>query len=528
MQENMRNYFIRALEGRAGTYILTGNFENAIADYNRLAREKGKAKIRGIVGKAEIYGKTGNFKQAVRLLERAERICRENGWEENIAEIRARKGFMKIRLGKPEEAIRDCELAIKIAEKYKLTETLNRGLVNLASIYTSTGNVEKSLFYLEKALKNVQRKGNKKGEATILHNMGVNYLDAYRYRDAEEMLKKSMEIRKKIGDVWGLASCYYNLGNLYRYQGNYSRAMFYYLKSKKIREEINDPHGIARCEICIGVLSGIKGDYSGAANAFLHALQIFRKSAEPRGITTCLINLAYVEYFNGNYREAEKYFLESLRISREKRMVGDILTSLFSLLRIYLEQGRKETGDILNELEKMKDEPTFPEWDMAKYRLLSASDSDRISCIKVLKKLLEKEETEIKKGEFLLFKGMVEKDGESLLGALSISRKLGEKELEQESLYRLSLFYLENGDIKNAERYILRLKKHAEITKRLLPYLHYLLFFLSCLKRKPSPTHYCEAKVLAEKMGLSPLLQKLDSLHPPFECYKNSAPGRKP
>jgi tetratricopeptide (TPR) repeat protein len=97
----------------------------------------------------------------------------------------------------------------------KLSDRREEGisLNNLGTIYQLTGEYDKALACIDKALGIATSIGNPEGEATALDNMGRLYMSRGEYIKAEKTFQKVLLIKQKLLDIKGVANTLTNLGS---------------------------------------------------------------------------------------------------------------------------------------------------------------------------------------------------------------------------------------------------------------------------------------------------------------------------
>jgi len=179
------------------------------------------------------------------------------------------------------------------------------------------------------------------------YDAGLAALYARNYPEAEERLKKSLEVRRQERDEaqMKVAEAAFFLGRVLYDQGKYLEAAAAYQESLEAGGEddiaLND----------LGVVLLQAGDLKSAGSYLERALVLSEKSlgAEHPDLATSLNNLGGLYKSQGHYSEAETLYKRSLRI-REK-VLGpehpDVATSLNNLAVLYSTQGRYAETELM-------------------------------------------------------------------------------------------------------------------------------------------------------------------------------------
>ena len=110
-------------------------------------------------------------------------------------------------------------------------------LLNYASFLTNTGQLDKALMMIDKAIHLANNNKNEADEADALNLKGNVLQTRGDLVGAEDMYKKSLAIEEKLGRLEGMASDYGNLGILLKTRGDLDGAEEMYKKSLEIAEK---------------------------------------------------------------------------------------------------------------------------------------------------------------------------------------------------------------------------------------------------------------------------------------------------
>jgi tetratricopeptide (TPR) repeat protein len=97
-------------------------------------------------------------------------------------------------------------------------------LGNLGIIYYALGDVYSSIEYYEQHLNITRLIGDQRGEGNALGNLGIAYKKLGDSYMAMEYYEQALEIDRAIGDKLGEANDCWNMGLLFEEQGNLARA----------------------------------------------------------------------------------------------------------------------------------------------------------------------------------------------------------------------------------------------------------------------------------------------------------------
>ncbi len=239
-------------------FFKTGMFTKAIDWYNKAL--SGYNELNDTLNQISILKNISlanrglsQFEDANSDLLKAQSLAIANDSPEELADIYNLLGSLKLRSGKPTEALEYYEQSLILREDLEL-------LSSTASTLENVARVQRDLNEFDKALNNLLR---------------------------------VIEIRQQLNDKKNLASAYNELGNLYAQKQSYADALMNYLTSLKIRQEENLTEDIARSLTNIGLTYRKIGSYSNALNYLEQAIELIGTSNDP-------LSQAYIYVNHGN------------------------------------------------------------------------------------------------------------------------------------------------------------------------------------------------------------------------------------
>ncbi len=214
--------------------------------------------------------------------------------------------------------------------------------------YRKAGQIKEAEALGQKTLRELTAAGRSLPAAQWAHNLGILYVGANRFHDAEHYYQHALKIRRSDPGAKPLDTAFTltNLGAVYYKLGQYDKAMAYHRESLQIREEsLGKEHPqVAHSLNDLAVLSKIQGKYGEAEPLLLRSFKVREKVLGPDhpDVAQSASNLAVLYQEQGKYGEAEPLYLRSLKI-REK-VLGpehpDVADSLNNLAVLYRIQGR--------------------------------------------------------------------------------------------------------------------------------------------------------------------------------------------
>jgi len=149
---------------------------------------------------------------------------------------------------------------------------------NLAILYQGVGDLKTAIRLLEEAKEVLNKQGDRRNVAAILHQLGVIHQMQGNYPEAVKLYEQSLDLAKDLGDKSGIALSLHQLGNVHYQQGNYPEAVKLYEQSLDIKKDLGDKSGIARSLHQLGNVHYQQGNYPEAVKLYEQSLEIFGSS----------------------------------------------------------------------------------------------------------------------------------------------------------------------------------------------------------------------------------------------------------
>ncbi len=128
-----------------------------------------------------------------------------------------------------------------------------------------------------------RRRGNRRGEASLLRGLGYLSLNRNSLDAAMNCLGRAHRILGQIGDRRGKAQAVEGIGVLHRLQGRYAEAASCYDQAMAAFLDLGDRHGEAWTRFAVGVLHDERGELAAALAELTRALELFGELGELRG-----------------------------------------------------------------------------------------------------------------------------------------------------------------------------------------------------------------------------------------------------
>jgi len=457
----------------------SGKFDEALdwAEKSKLlSRKKSRMFefIQSLSGISQAFRGKGEYSKALKISEQALKflyalintsksenyVCKKEKLENEKAKIYANIAIIYSLQGKYKKSQEFFNKSIAICRRYDRLWNLSAILLNIGNTYNEMGEFRKALKYYDDALKIKEKIGDKNGISTVLYNIARALSMLGEYKSALRNAEESFEISKTIGDIGGVNFSLMAMGILYNKMGKYNKSLSYHQESLKIGKRIKDPHTLIANLINIGKIYLERGKYDKCKEILKKAEKIARKIKNPYLLLNLYITEAHLFVETDFPTEAYKYLKESLSLSKRYNIMSEYINGLSLFIKLIIKYGK-----------------------------------------------IEKYTIEDVKGLLLQLHSYQKKDKNLLLDTLPTFIE----------------YYIYIGKYKKALKYaeeFLTIVKEKNAVN-LLP-LAFLLISKAYLYTEENPSGYLkEARKLAEKMGLKPLLKEIEKLKNEME-YKKS------
>lgn len=311
-------------------YIRTGNLKNA-ALLTDQAESLLNAHLKNdthrnsdlMYLKGSVAMRSGDNSKALEEFRLASRLRKESGIRDSLLyKIVNNLGYVSIETGDFFSAEQYLKEAITIAEEIYGTNDPRtaRPVINLASLYTTIGDADNAIKYLDRAENVAEKLGTPENLAVLYMNKAIILKQA---GDIEKSLRYYMqslhlaENNRKISPQ-NLVLIYNNIGSFYDMTGNINESTRYYFKALTIAQSealIDLP--IIYMNLGINFSKNIK--CTKAEQYFNRALQMQIANSKPEHYRVATIRLRYGELFLNcwqNIPKAINQFHEALRIAK--------------------------------------------------------------------------------------------------------------------------------------------------------------------------------------------------------------------
>ena len=224
--------------------------------------------------------------------------------------------------------------------RYKEAETLFLKSLQLTKLFLEKDNPQLEMAWGDWAI--------------TLNNLAMLYYEQGRYSDAEPLHKKCLKLHRLLGNDHPLvATSLNNLAMLYSAQGRYTEAEPLYLQALEIRKQkLGDEHPYVATSLNnLATHYADQNCYDKAESLYLESLAIYERHVSNKypNVPATLSNLGTVYINQRRYNQAEPVLIKALEL--DKQLLGEdhpgVATSLSNLVTLYYFQQRYSEGEPL-------------------------------------------------------------------------------------------------------------------------------------------------------------------------------------
>jgi tetratricopeptide (TPR) repeat protein len=172
------------------------------------------------------------------------------------------------------------------------------------------GHPDEALEAYNESIRLYEKLGDRKGEATVLLEVGVVHREQGRLTEARNAYITCLQIFTALGDRRRQAYTLRRLAFVETDQASIVDAVTHFQQSLTILEELEDTRWTARTLRGLSIAYRLLGRYSEAETTAQRALTAFRAASDERGAGYALLDLGDVRAEQGRFEEAKKLLMD--------------------------------------------------------------------------------------------------------------------------------------------------------------------------------------------------------------------------
>jgi DNA-binding SARP family transcriptional activator/tetratricopeptide (TPR) repeat protein len=159
--------------------------------------------------------------------------------------------------------------------------------------------------------------GDRAAEAAAVNNIATVYLNLGRNKDAEQYLKRVLELSREAGDSLSELRALLNLSQLYLFVGAYPDAAASCQRALELSRATGNRLREARALGILGLIAIRQGRYRQAAEGLIDAVEASRAAGDLTFLSLTLANLGEAEVRRGRYAEGREHLAEAQATARQ-------------------------------------------------------------------------------------------------------------------------------------------------------------------------------------------------------------------
>lgn len=243
-----------------------------------------------------------------------------------------------------EKSIDYAKKALKEAEKKKTPTVISEAYNNLANVYEYKSQTDSSLIYHEKALALRLKNDDFTKIGDSYNNIGIAYDKLGNFPRSLDHYFKALRNYEKEKDLEKQAMVLSNIGIVYKAQKEYEKTLDYYQKAHRIYQDLNSDFGIAVSEGNIGGVLLLMKKYDESIDYATKAKRLYEKIGYERYTAYPLINIAVAYDSLKNYPKAEKFYREAIDLNKNHQNDYEIANSLKAYGSMLLKQNKNQSS----------------------------------------------------------------------------------------------------------------------------------------------------------------------------------------
>lgn len=304
----------------ASAQIAASDTRNALATLNLLRHLPRPASIDPRISITEhaLWTSTGDYKRVESSLVEAADSAKQQGASLLLAQARARLCWVRIRVAKPEQAMRDCQEARQIYASVG-DRSGEANVLRLLGDLAAGSDFQAAVNYYQRALAIEQEIGHLTGQAAVINQLAILYSRQGDHVAAKNSYEQALAIFRQLDAKPDSIGVLLNVGLESVALGEFEQAMKVYHEAFAQGAEVGNQDIAALAEQNIGLLQQSQGDVRAAKQSFELALTGFQGAGDTAYVAATLNFLGEVAMAEGDFDAAHKQFDQALSLEPPHR-----------------------------------------------------------------------------------------------------------------------------------------------------------------------------------------------------------------
>ncbi|BAT53056.1 TPR domain protein [Nostoc sp. NIES-3756] len=323
-------------------YLKVGETQKALDFYNQaLSLQRNQNNLNAQSNILQTIGQTyvqlGENQKALKVLNQALEIERKIKNVAGQIDILNLLGTLYISVGETQKAREFFDLVLSLQ---KTTPGISISsqvltLMGISGAYSTTGEYDKSLGYLQQAQSLLQQSGNTYAEAEALEQISFIYDRIGQKQKALDSLNKALIIQRKNKYFAREAFTLSNIAAIHESTGDYQKSLDFYNQALALQRQIKERTGEANTLTYIAKVYNLLGEYQSSVQTYNQALDIFQTIQDRSKVAQTLDNIASAYRAAENYQTALDFYNRALQLWREQGAQFQEFSTLTGIIRVY-------------------------------------------------------------------------------------------------------------------------------------------------------------------------------------------------
>lgn len=235
-----------------------------------------------------------------------------------------------------QESIRANLEIVELAGELGEEEIQSSAYAQIGNAYRQMGIVDSAKFYLEKALKLKESRGEEKQLPLVLNGLGNLNLGIGNYEEALQFYIRAVEVQEKNQDSIGMVQVLSNISSIHVQLEQWDQALEYAQLAHNCAKKLNLITYRANIESNIGEILEAQGKIKEALRYYQNALTVYRQNRKQSATAKILLEIGDLLVKQGSFQGAIKHFEEALSISSAIDNQPGLTKAYLSLARLHL------------------------------------------------------------------------------------------------------------------------------------------------------------------------------------------------
>jgi len=255
-----------------------------------------------------------------------------------LAEICRKQG----EIGIARDQLQMVENELEREEPENIAIILSRYLLVKGNLDIFEGKLDQAEDELKKAMELFISLEDQISISTCLNNLGIIWYDRGNLDKAHSFYEEALKIRRQFQNRMLVAQTLNNIGMIHDDRGNLHEALKFYKESLAIYQDLGIKIHIASAFNNIGEVLRIKGELDRALEYYTMAKELFVEIGNEHYIGITLHNIGRVQFDKKQFLKAEKNLCDAREVREHVGHDIFIAETYFQLTRLYLAMGSKE------------------------------------------------------------------------------------------------------------------------------------------------------------------------------------------